>query len=97
MTENEARYIVRMIESFKENTLFLDATTEDEREFDRMKERYREAGRWSAGSEAALSEFILRVAENGVPGGKYLSHGDELDYMDLWLGQRGIPRIVRPE
>ena len=69
MTENEARYIVRMIQSFREGWLFLDATDKDAEELDQIKARYNESGGWSKGSETALAEFILRVDRNGVPGG----------------------------
>jgi len=99
MTENEARYIVRMIQAFKDNVLFLDATEEDDKELDVMRARYLEAGRWSAGSETALAEFILRVAENGVPSGEYIQkkyNAAEFPYIDEYLQQRGIPRIERP-
>lgn len=99
MTENEARYIVRMIDAFRNNMLFIDATTGDESEFDRIKARYDEAGRCQSGAETALAEFILRTVENGVPGGEYLQaihFPDEYPMMDLYLAQRKIPRIERP-
>ena len=98
MTENEARYIVRMIQSFQDNILFLDATDKDDEELDRMKARYNEAGGWGKGVETALAEFILRVDRNGVPGGEHLQkkwNEGEYPHMDLYLQQRGIPRIER--
>ena len=99
MTENEARYIVRMITAFRKNILFLDATDKDDEELGVMKTRYDEAGRWQQGAETALAEFILRVDRDGVPGGEYLQkklNGEEYPHVDLYLKQRGIPRIVRP-
>lgn len=100
MTLNEARYIIRMITAFRENTLFLDATEGDEKEFEIMKKRYEKAGRWQAGAEAAISEFILRVAENGVPGGEYIhvKHNvGTLENMVLCQDQHGTPLIERPQ
>ena len=49
MTENEARYIVRMMQAKQNNCLFLDATDKDSDLLDKMKEWYYEGGRWSAG------------------------------------------------
>lgn len=99
MTLNEARYIIRMITAFRENVLFFDATDEDDKELDRMRERYQEAGGWQRGAEAAIGEFILRVAAGGVPGGEhiYTKHG-EGTFEDMRLGQeqRGTPLIERP-
>lgn len=54
--------------------------------------RYQEAGGWDAGTEAALSEFIMRVAANGVPGGSYL-HPEPV--IERRLLGREIPRIDR--
>lgn len=95
LTENEARYIVRMLEAFRSNTLFLDATTEDAEKHDEFKRRYEEAGRWSSGYETAAAEFILDVCKNGVPGGEYL-HNASSGLLTTWLEQRGIPAIERP-
>lgn len=99
MTLNEARYIIRMITAFRENTLFLDATEGDEKELEIMKARYDEAGRWQSGAEAAIGEFILRVAERGVLGGEYLHVKHALgtfEDMQMWQKQRGTPLIERP-
>ena len=92
MTENEARYIVRMIDAFRNNVLFDDATDKDEEEIKRIRTRYYQAGRWSAGSETALIEFILRVEKYGVPGGEYFL---PIKQIDLYLSQREIPKINR--
>lgn len=98
LNENEARYIVRMIFARQENCLFIDATYEDDKELDVIEDRYDTAGRWEGGRETSLAEFILRVVENGVPGGRYI-HDDLVDGYDLEFGleQRGIPRIERPK
>lgn len=99
MTENEARYIIRMIQSFRDGVLFLDATDEDDKELDVIKARYHEAGGWQQGAETALAEFILRVNQNGVPGGEHIQkkfYPAEYPNMDLYLRQRSIPRIERP-
>lgn len=93
MTENEARYILRMIDAFKNNILFHDATDKDNEELTRMRERYREAGRWTAGSETALVEFIMRVEKFGVPGGEYLITPPAR--VDLYLQQTEVPKIER--
>ncbi len=94
MNENKARYIVRMIETFKSNTLFLDATNADYKEHNRMKKRYQETGGWDKGSETALIEFIMRVDKNGVPGGEYLR--EDTENLEFCLSQRRIPLIERP-
>lgn len=94
MDENTARYIVRMLGGFVDATLPLDATDEDAKEMDRMKKRYRTAGRWTQGAETAKAEFVMRIAANGVPGGDLLDADNP--YLDRWLEQRGIPRIERP-
>ena len=92
MTENEARYIVRMIDAFKENVLFTDATDEDSKLLDEMKKKYFEGGRWQAGSELARVWLIMHVSAHGVPGGVYY----DKEHMTRYLGQREIPLIVRP-
>lgn len=92
MTENEARYILRMIDAFKSNVLFYDATDKDNEELTRIRERYYEAGRWTAGYETALSEFIMRVEKFGVPGGEYLIPTARID---LYLQQQEVPKIER--
>ena len=100
LTMNEARYIIRMMASFRENVLFLDATEGDEKELAIMKERYHEAGGWQRGAETAIGEFILRVVENGVPGGEYIHTKHKIGTMEnmlLWQKQRGTPLIERPE
>lgn len=92
MTENEARYIARMLDAYKENILFTDATHEDDKLLDIMRERYREGGRFQAGSEAARIWLIMYVSENGVPGGEYIDD----HHIDRYLFQREVPRIERP-
>lgn len=93
MNQSEARYIIRMICSFRNGVLFLDATDQDSNEMDRIRSRYQEAGGWIKGSEAALSEFIVRVAETGIPGGEYINSKNNID---LFLSQREVPLIERP-
>lgn len=93
MTENEARYVLRMIDAFRNNILFYDATDKDNEELERIRERYYEAGRWTVGSETALVEFIMRVEEFGVPGGEYLIAPRER--IDLYLQQKEVPKIER--
>jgi hypothetical protein len=72
-----------MIDSFRDNVLFSDATDKDAEELDRMRERYQEAGGWQEGTEAAIGEFIMRVAHDGVPGGDYLISQDRIDLYTL--------------
>lgn len=83
-----------MLAAYRQNTLFLDATEGDADELLAMRERYESAGRFQKGEEAAMAEFIMRVAEQGVPGGGYLS--DKPEEVDFWLLNYGVPRIKRP-
>lgn len=94
MTENEARYIVRMIQAYQSNCLFMDATDKDAKIIDKMKKIYQATGGWSKGSEAAKIELILYVFNNGVPGGAYF-HDDDMLVAYQW--QKRTPLIERPK
>jgi hypothetical protein len=94
MTENEARYIARMFNAFRENMLFVDSTDKDSELLDIMKQKYHDCGRWSAGSEGARVWLIMHVTEHGVPGGRYY---DKPHIVERALAQREVPMIERPE
>jgi hypothetical protein len=96
LTENEARYIARMINSI-DARVFLppDATDEDVRLLEIMRDEFHKNGGSVPGREAQIIWIIMHVTKYGVPGGKYLDMCCE-ERMNQQLERYGAPKIERP-
>lgn len=92
INENQARYIIRMMDSFRNDTLFSDATDEDVKIVKRMKVVYQDNGRWQAGAEAAFVFLVDFVQREGVPRGKYIHPAD---VVGRYTRNREVPKIIR--